>query len=148
MNIYGYVRVRSESQNEDRQMLAMDGLKIPKTHIYFSQPLRKYLRTSADNPLMLKYLVITASRSNMPFVADFKKYPLSLSMKKTFALDEHLLSYNFASDRSECSSAAGYSSALISIGVSVIIYSFSHQRYDFLSGANSNHIYYILYIMI
>ena len=34
MNIYGYVRVSSESQNGDRQILAMDKLKIPKTHIF------------------------------------------------------------------------------------------------------------------
>ena len=52
MNIYGYVRVSSEGQNEDRQMLAMDELKIPKTHIFvdkvsskdFNRPAYKKLR--------------------------------------------------------------------------------------------------------
>jgi DNA invertase Pin-like site-specific DNA recombinase len=31
---YGYVRVSSTDQNEGRQMLAMNNLKIPATHIY------------------------------------------------------------------------------------------------------------------
>ena len=34
MIIYGYVRVSSADQNEDRQMLAMDGLKIPAKQIF------------------------------------------------------------------------------------------------------------------
>ena len=34
MNTYGYIRVSSTDQNEDRQMLAMSELKIPAEHIF------------------------------------------------------------------------------------------------------------------
>lgn len=37
MNIYGYVRVSSTDQNEDRQMVALHGLGIPDTHIYMDK---------------------------------------------------------------------------------------------------------------
>ncbi len=32
--IYGYVRVSSMDQNEDRQLIAMQGMEVPKNHIY------------------------------------------------------------------------------------------------------------------
>jgi DNA invertase Pin-like site-specific DNA recombinase len=34
MAVYGYVRVSSSDQNTDRQIDAMNGIKIPETHIY------------------------------------------------------------------------------------------------------------------
>lgn len=34
MNIYGYVRVSSTDQNEDRQMIALTEAKVPKKNIY------------------------------------------------------------------------------------------------------------------
>ncbi|MDR2570686.1 MAG: recombinase family protein [Oscillospiraceae bacterium] len=34
MATYGYVRISDQSQNEDRQMLAMDALKVPKPQIF------------------------------------------------------------------------------------------------------------------
>ena len=37
MAIYGYVRVSSADQNEDRQMIAMSELKIPSTHIFMDK---------------------------------------------------------------------------------------------------------------
>ena len=37
MATYGYVRVSTADQNEDRQMMAMDELKIPTTHIYIDK---------------------------------------------------------------------------------------------------------------
>ena len=48
--IYGYVRVSSKDQNEDRQLIAMEELRIPRSNIYvdkqsgkdFNRP--KYLR--------------------------------------------------------------------------------------------------------
>lgn len=36
-NVYGYVRVSSTDQNEDRQMIALTDLKIPKKHIYMDK---------------------------------------------------------------------------------------------------------------
>ena len=37
MTTYGYVRVSSADQNEDRQMMAMDELKIPTEQIYMDK---------------------------------------------------------------------------------------------------------------
>lgn len=37
MKIYGYVRVSSTDQNEDRQMIEMQRLKIPKNNIYIDK---------------------------------------------------------------------------------------------------------------
>ena len=37
MTTYGYVRVSSIDQNEDRQMLAMSKLQIPQTHIFIDK---------------------------------------------------------------------------------------------------------------
>ena len=34
MNIFGYVRVSSTDQNEDRQMLAMQEKSVPEKNIY------------------------------------------------------------------------------------------------------------------
>jgi len=37
MTIYGYIRVSSTDQNEDRQLLAMNGLNIPKAQIFIEK---------------------------------------------------------------------------------------------------------------
>lgn len=37
MNIYGYVRVSSREQNEDRQMNAMRNLSIPEKNIFIDK---------------------------------------------------------------------------------------------------------------
>ena len=37
MDIYGYIRVSSADQNEDRQLLVMEELKIPKAQIYIDK---------------------------------------------------------------------------------------------------------------
>ena len=37
MAVYGYVRVSSTDQNEDRQMLAMSGLDIPPGHVFMDK---------------------------------------------------------------------------------------------------------------
>ena len=34
---YGYIRVSSRDQNEDRQLLAMQGLDIPQGNIYMDK---------------------------------------------------------------------------------------------------------------
>lgn len=36
-NIYGYVRVSSTDQNEDRQMIALSTLDIPQKNIYINK---------------------------------------------------------------------------------------------------------------
>ena len=37
MSIYGYVRVSSCDQNEDRQLFAMNELKVPKKNVYIDK---------------------------------------------------------------------------------------------------------------
>ena len=37
MNVYGYVRVSTREQNEDRQLIAMEGLSIPEKNIYIDK---------------------------------------------------------------------------------------------------------------
>lgn len=37
LKIYGYIRVSSADQNEDRQLLAMNDLHIPQTHIFMDK---------------------------------------------------------------------------------------------------------------
>ena len=54
MKIYGYVRVSSESQNEDRQMLTMSGLKIPESHIFVDKISGKDFNRPAYKKLMNK----------------------------------------------------------------------------------------------
>ena len=36
-NIYGYVRVSTREQNEDRQMIALDEVFVPKENIYMDK---------------------------------------------------------------------------------------------------------------
>lgn len=37
MNVYGYIRVSSREQNEDRQIIAMQELQVPKEHLYIDK---------------------------------------------------------------------------------------------------------------
>lgn len=63
-NIYGYIRVGSRDQNEDRQMIAMQELKVPRNNIYmdkqsgkdFNRPKYKRLlrRLRQDDLLYIK----------------------------------------------------------------------------------------------
>ena len=64
MNVYGYVRVSTREQNEDRQLIAMEGLSIPEKNIYidkqsgkdFDRPQYKKLvrRLKKDDLLYIK----------------------------------------------------------------------------------------------
>ena len=36
-NLYGYIRVSTREQNEDRQLMAMDKLSIPKKNIFMDK---------------------------------------------------------------------------------------------------------------
>jgi DNA invertase Pin-like site-specific DNA recombinase len=51
---YGYVRVSSTDQNEDRQMLAMNNLKIPTKHIYMDKQSGKTFDRPAYKDLVKK----------------------------------------------------------------------------------------------
>jgi DNA invertase Pin-like site-specific DNA recombinase len=52
MAIYGYVRVSSADQNEDRQTLAMGGLGIPAGHIYIDKQSGKNFERSSYRSLI------------------------------------------------------------------------------------------------
>ena len=63
-NTYGYVRVSTKDQNEDRQIISMEGLAIPEKNIYidkqsgkdFERPQYKKLvrRLKKDDLLYIK----------------------------------------------------------------------------------------------
>lgn len=63
-NTYGYVRVSTKDQNEDRQLISMEGLAIPEKNIYidkqsgkdFERPQYKKLvrRLKKDDLLYIK----------------------------------------------------------------------------------------------
>ena len=54
MTVYGYVRVSSADQNEDRQIFAMNELKIPKNQIYTDKISGKDFERPAYKRLMRK----------------------------------------------------------------------------------------------
>ena len=64
MNIYGYIRVSSRDQNEDRQVLALRGMAVPEKNLYadrqsgkdFERPLYKGLlrKLKKDDLLYIK----------------------------------------------------------------------------------------------
>ena len=53
---YGYVRVSTKEQNEDRQMIAMSGVQVPERNIYvdkqsgkdFNRPMYRKLLTTCS----------------------------------------------------------------------------------------------------
>ena len=52
-NIYGYVRVSSMDQNEDRQLLAMSELNIPKKNIFVDKQSGK----DVERPRYKKFVI-------------------------------------------------------------------------------------------
>jgi DNA invertase Pin-like site-specific DNA recombinase len=54
MAVYGYVRVSSADQNEDRQMIAMNGLQIPVKQIFMDKQSGKDFERPAYKALMKK----------------------------------------------------------------------------------------------
>ena len=54
MKIYGYVRVSSADQNEDRQVDALNTLEIPQTQIYIDKQSGKDFERPAYKSLVKK----------------------------------------------------------------------------------------------
>lgn len=52
MSEYGYIRVSSTDQNEDRQLIAMQNLKIPPSHLYIDKQSGKDFQRPAYKRLM------------------------------------------------------------------------------------------------
>ncbi len=41
MSVYGYIRVSSREQNEDRQIIAMQEMQVPEGHLYIDKQSEK-----------------------------------------------------------------------------------------------------------
>ena len=54
MAVYGYIRVSSADQNEDRQMIAMSNFQIPAKHIFMDKQSGKDFERPAYKALMKK----------------------------------------------------------------------------------------------
>ena len=52
--VYGYVRVSSKEQNEDRQMIAMQEFGVPDAHIYIDKQSGKDFERPAYRQLLRK----------------------------------------------------------------------------------------------
>ena len=52
--VYGYVRVSSKDQNEDRQMISMREMSVPKKNIYIDKQSGKDFDRPAYNELMAR----------------------------------------------------------------------------------------------
>lgn len=52
--IYGYVRVSSKDQNEDRQLIAMQGMSVPEKNIYVDKQSGKDFERSMYKRLLRK----------------------------------------------------------------------------------------------
>ena len=52
MNIYGYVRVSTREQNEDRQLIAMREYRIPRNNIYIDKQSGKDFERPKDQRLL------------------------------------------------------------------------------------------------
>ena len=54
INIYGYMRVSSKEQNEDRQKIALTEMGVPGNHIYMDKQSGKDLERTQDKRLLRK----------------------------------------------------------------------------------------------
>lgn len=62
-NVYGYIRVSSTDQNEDRQLIAMQRMEVPKKHLYIDKQSGK----DFDRPIYKK-LVRRLKRGDLLYV--------------------------------------------------------------------------------
>ena len=63
--VYGYVRVSTKDQNEDRQLIAMQGLSIPEKNIYIDKQSGKDFERPQYKKLVrrLKKTIFSISRA-------------------------------------------------------------------------------------
>ena len=83
MKIYGYVRVSSADQNEDRQLMAMKELGIPPNRIYMDKQSGKDFERIGykNNENQKKKRCATVNSSNLPVNAAF--FVVCLFSKRT-----------------------------------------------------------------
>lgn len=63
MNIYGYIRVSSYDQNEDRQLIAMNNARIPRKNIFVDK------QSGSDfNRPMYKKMVKKLKRDDVVYI--------------------------------------------------------------------------------
>lgn len=81
-NRYGYVRVSSRDQREERQMLAMHGMRIPDSHIYvdkqsgkdFNRPqYQKLLRKIKADDVVFVQSIDRLGRNYQDIIAQWKR---------------------------------------------------------------------------
>ena len=53
-NLYGYIRVSTRDQNEDRQLIALRKLKIPEKNIFMDKQSGKYFNRPQYKRLVRK----------------------------------------------------------------------------------------------
>lgn len=61
--IYGYCRVSSEDQNEDRQMIAMSEMRVPRENIFIDKQSGKDLMETFLSDIVLQVLSFVAEIS-------------------------------------------------------------------------------------
>ena len=72
MSLYGYIRVSTRDQNEDRQLAALSGLNIPDGNVYQDKQSGK----DFDRPAYLLHLHLHTGRSE--FCPVYRElYPLA-----------------------------------------------------------------------
>ncbi len=75
-NLYGYIRVSTRDQNEDRQLIALRELKIPeKTFLWISSPARDFNRPQYKRLVRkLKKTICSTSRASTVLDATMRKF--------------------------------------------------------------------------
>lgn len=75
-NIYGYIRVSTRDQNEDRQLIALRELKIPEKNIFMDKQSGKDFNRPQYKRLVrkLKKTICSISRASTVLDATTQKY--------------------------------------------------------------------------
>lgn len=69
-NLYGYIRVSTRDQNEDRQLIALRELKIPEKNIFMDKQSGKDFNRPQYKRLVRKLKKTTCSTSRASTVLD------------------------------------------------------------------------------
>lgn len=100
-NIYGYIRVSTRDQNEDRQLIALRELKIPEKNI-FMDPQGKNLNPGNITQALKAVSSLQLSKSIQPIILDYDESNLTLHI-----VDKGFLIWLSMQDRNELLSTVG-----------------------------------------
>ena len=75
-NLYGYIRVSTRDQNEDRQLIALRELKIPEKNIFMDKQSGKDFNRPQYKRLVrkLKKTIYSTSRASTVLDATMRKF--------------------------------------------------------------------------